>query len=152
MFKKILVAADGSDHANQAVEVAASLSEKFGSKLTVLHIMPHAGSHQIPDELKVFAKVEHLSVNEAEILRSVATAIVERAKDKATSCGAKDVQTAIEIGDAATNIIAYCDNHGIDTVVMGRRGLSDLKGLFLGSVSHKVAQKTECACLTIGRK
>ena len=51
MFKKILVAADGSDHANQAVEVAASLSEKFGSKLTVLHIMPHAGSHQIPDEL-----------------------------------------------------------------------------------------------------
>lgn len=150
MFENILVAVDDSDHANRAVKFAAGLTEKFGSELTVLHVMRHAGSHQIPEDLREFARAEHLSVNEAEILNSIANAIVDRAKEQAKTCGARSIQTAIETGDAATNIIDYCNNHEIDTVVMGRRGLGDLAGLFLGSVSHKVAQKTACACLTVG--
>jgi nucleotide-binding universal stress UspA family protein len=133
MFKNILVAVDGSDHANRAVEFGAGLAEKFESKLTLLHVMPHAGSHRIPDDLKEFARAEHLTVNEAEILSNVADAIVDRGKEQAKSCGAKNIQTAIATGDAATNIINYCKNHEVDTVVMGRRGLGDLAGLFLAA-------------------
>jgi nucleotide-binding universal stress UspA family protein len=150
MFKSILVPVDGSEPAKRAVEVAAKLADKFGSQLTMLHVMPRAGSHQIPDDLKEFARAEHLSVNEAEILQSVATAIVNRAKEQAQSHGARNAQTAIEVGDAATKIIEYSNAHDIDTIVMGRRGLSDLAGLFMGSVTHKVTQQTLRACLTIG--
>ena len=152
MFKSILIAVDGSKHADRAVEFGANLAGKFGSKLTLLHVMPRAGSHLIPDDLREFAKVEHISTNEADIFNNVANAIVGRAKDHAQLCGAKDIHTAIQTGDPAKNIIDYCDNHKIDTVVMGRRGLGDLAGLFLGSVSHKVAQRTECACLTVGEE
>ena len=112
--------------------------------------MPRAGSHQVPDDLKEFARVEHLSVNEAEILQNVATAIVDRAKEQVQSHGAKNTKTAIEVGDPATKIIEYSDAHDIDTIVMGRRGLTDLAGLFMGSVTHKVTQRTIRACLTVG--
>ena len=36
-----------------------------------------------------------------------------------------------------------------DMIVMGRRGLSDLQGLLMGSVSHKVSHLADCACLTV---
>jgi len=150
MFENILMPIDGSEHAKQAVEAAAKLAEKFGSQLTVLHVMPRAGSHRVPDDLKEFARVEHLSANEAQIFSSIAEAIVNRAKDQAQSLGAKNTKTAIEIGDPATKIIDYSNAHDIDTIVMGRRGLSDLAGLFMGSVTHKVTQQTVLACLTIG--
>lgn len=151
MFKNILVAVDGSVHANRAIEYGATLARQFGAKLTLLHVMPRAGSHQVPDDLRHFARIEHVPSTEADILGSVADAIVVQAKDLAQSCGAQSIQTAIETGDATTNIIKYSTSHDIDTIVMGRRGLGDLAGLLLGSVSHKVAQQTKCACLTVGQ-
>ena len=150
MFENILVPVDGSEHAKQAVEAAAKLAGKFDSKVTLLHVMPRAGSHQVPDELKEFARAEHLSVNEAGIFSSMAEAIVSRAKDQAQLLGARNTETAIESGDPATKIIDYSNAYDIDTIVMGRRGLGDLAGLFFGSVSHKVAHGTVRACLTVG--
>ena len=150
MFENILMPIDGSEHAKQAVEAAAKLAEKFGSQLTVLHVMPRAGSHRVPDDLKEFARVEHPSANEAQIFSSIAEAIVNRAKDQAQSLGAKNTKTAIETGDPATKIIDYSNAHDIDIIIMGRRGLGDFAGLLLGSVSHKVAHGTVRACLTVG--
>ena len=150
MFQNILVPVDGSEHAKRAVQAAAELATKFESQLTLLHVMPRAGSHRIPAELQEFARAEHLTVNEAEILQNVATSIVERAKIQAQSEGVKNANTAVEIGDAASRIIEYSEKNAIDTIVMGRRGLSDLAGLFLGSVTHKVSQGTRLTCVTVG--
>ena len=38
---------------------------------------------------------------------------------------------------------------GVNMIVLGSRGLSDLKGFFLGSVSHKVSSRAECTCVTV---
>ena len=55
----------------------------------------------------------------------------------------------LEFGDPAGVLVDYAKAHAIDLIVMGRRGLGDLGGLLLGSVSHKVAQLASCACLTV---
>jgi len=38
---------------------------------------------------------------------------------------------------------------GADVIVMGRRGLSDFTGFFLGSISHKVAHSADCTVVTV---
>ena len=53
------------------------------------------------------------------------------------------------VGDAAQEILSYVEAHPKTLVVMGRRGVSTIRGLLLGSVSHKVAQLAPCPCLTV---
>ena len=46
-------------------------------------------------------------------------------------------------------IAGLAQDRKADAIVMGSRGLSDIKGLFLGSVSHKVSHLAECTCITV---
>jgi nucleotide-binding universal stress UspA family protein len=52
-------------------------------------------------------------------------------------------------GDPAQSILHLAKERGVDTIVMGSRGLSDIKGLFVGSVSHKINHLAECTCITV---
>jgi nucleotide-binding universal stress UspA family protein len=149
MFKKILVAVDGSEHAKQAVTAAGELAKAFGAQLVIMHVMKRMGSDRVPEHLKELERIEHIEVTEADMLRSVADAIVNGAKDTAESAGASDIVTTIDAGNPADQIIAYSNNNDVDMIVLGRRGLSDMASLFLGSVSHKVTQLAPCACLTL---
>ena len=52
-------------------------------------------------------------------------------------------------GKPAEQILEVAGSEGVDMIVMGSRGLSDAKALFLGSVSHKVANHATCTCVTV---
>ena len=149
MFQKILVAVDGSEHAKQAVAVAGAIAKQFGAQLLILHTMKRIGSDRVPSELKELARIEHIEVTEADALRGVAEAIINRAKDAAELAGATNVETTIDSGNPADRVIACCEDNDVDLVVLGRRGLSDVASMFMGSVSHKVTQLAPCPCLTV---
>jgi len=55
----------------------------------------------------------------------------------------------IEDGDPAKRIIECAEKENADTIVMGARGLSDIEGLLLGSVSHKIAHLASCTVITV---
>jgi nucleotide-binding universal stress UspA family protein len=149
MYKKVLVAVDGSEHSQLAVAAAAEIAKSFGAGLVIMHVMKRVGSDRIPEELKELSKIEHILVTEADALSSVADAIMVRAKDAAGPVGVDEIVTTIDVGNPADQILHYCKNNNVDLIVMGHRGLSDMASLFLGSVSHKVAQLAPCACLTV---
>ena len=149
MLRNIVVAADGSDHAKQAVKLASEISVATGARLTILHVLKGENSANIPDDLKEFARVEHVEANDTDWLQGVADKILDDAKDMAKAAGAKDVETRTEVGDPATQIIGYCRANSADLVIVGRRGLGDLQSLVLGSVSHKTSQRAPCACMTV---
>jgi len=174
MFKKILCPTDGSDHAYKALDLAIDLAKKYDAELVILHV-PHRSENI--DALRRFAEIEGLAPNvnpEIDRLRSldfrisVATDsafqdpgissrvlievghhIIEGAKDRAERNGLKNIDARLEIGDPADRILNCVDTENIDCVIMGSRGLNDLKGLFLGSVSHKVANRAHCTCIAV---
>ena len=55
----------------------------------------------------------------------------------------------VEEGDPVERILEAQKREQADLIVLGSRGLGNMKGLLLGSVSHKVAHLAECACLTV---
>jgi len=170
MFKKILCAVDGSDHARKALDLAINLAKTSDAELILIHgLLLNADA----DELQHFAEVEHLTKpvgTEIERIRAVAgrlnygfeepprssrvyveigQSILDRAKIEAKGRGIDNVETILTDADPATQILRCVDERDVDCVVMGSRGLSDMKALFLGSVSHKVLNRAPCTCIVV---
>ena len=148
MSGQILVPVDGSEHAFRALQVACSLSKAEGKSIRLLHVVPNK---DIPEGLKRFAQVEHIH-NSPEYLyeSAIAENVLNEARDQAIAAGTEQVECSVEHGDASRGILEAAASHrDIDTIVMGTRGLSDIQGLVLGSVAHKVAHGADCRVIAV---
>jgi nucleotide-binding universal stress UspA family protein len=173
MFKTILVATDGSDHADHAVRIAGSLAGKYDADLVLIHVLLY---DHLDEGLRHYAEVEGIgqgrplseaipSIPEARfpvsmlpasvgddkdtVLRATADLILQAAKDIAHQQGAKKMRTRVEDGDPAQRILKAAEAENADLIVMGSRGFSDLKGLVVGSVSHKVSHLATCPVMSV---
>jgi len=61
----------------------------------------------------------------------------------------KAVELAVEEGNPAQLILDCAKRTEADMIVMGSRGLGNLRGMLMGSVSHKVSPLAECTCVTV---
>ena len=172
MFKKILCPVDGSDHANKALTLAVDLATKYEARLLLVHVLlRNVNTH----ELKRFAEIEGLTKSvageidrllavdsrveivrlrdletiSAGILVDIGEHILGLAKFQAEKAGVRDVSVAVLDGDSAERILEHAKRERADCIIMGSRGLSDVKGLVLGSVSHKVSNRATCTCITV---
>lgn len=172
MIRTILVPTDGSEHANKAVMLAADIAEKYGARLVLLHVLLRG---RLSDEAKHMAEVEHLAegtgasgpfaanipagaasaLHEAHkqeprvVLEKLGQHLLEGAKALAKEKGVEQITTEIQDGDPVREILACAEREKANLLVMGSRGLSDIKGLLLGSVSHKISQLAPCTCVTV---
>lgn len=143
MFKRIVVAVDGSEPAKHALSVACDLAGKYGSEIHLVHspqletvgIAVGSGAVEIqPDARKI-----------AEAGREV----MEEAKNIAAANGCSAVHSVVGSHDPATDIMSTIDAVKADLVVMGRRGLGGVTSLLMGSVSQKVSHGATCTCMTV---
>ena len=134
MFKKVLVAIDGSDYSRNALPAAIEVAQKFGGELLVLHVSEHDRGRAVafPTE------------SPAEATRLVADA-VKKARDAGLSAKGELLDRAA--GHVAPAIAATAAASSIDLIVMGSRGLSDAQGFLLGSVTHRVMQLVDIPVL-----
>ncbi len=145
MISQILIPVDGSEHSKKALHLGCDLASKYGAAIHLIHItespirehtMALGGSaitlRTSPDELKQAGSRE-----------------LEFAREYATNRGISEVTTEIEEGSPAHRIVESAKETHADMIVMGSRGLSDLAGLLVGSVSHKVTNMAPCTCITV---
>lgn len=147
MSGQILVPVDGSEHAFRALEVACSLAKVEDKTIRLLHVVP---SKDIPEGLKRFAAVEHLH-DPPEYLYETAIAdnIFNAARAKAANLGLEHVDCSVEHGDPSGGILEVASREKVDSIVLGTRGLSDIQGIVLGSVAHKVSHGAACRVITV---
>lgn len=148
-IKTILHPTDGSESARKAFEFACELAQERKARLLILHVQQRHGSERIPPELEQFSEVEHIRASEARLLRAAAEYIVDGAKTAARNMGLASVDAEVIEGDPAREIVDTALSRKVDAIVMGSRGLGDLEGLLLGSVSHKVAHTAPCSCVIV---
>lgn len=132
MYKKLLVAVDGSEVALKAVENAKALATATGGELLLLHVNNSAPESAQHKRIGIVADVPHTENLELvnEVLEIMAGSPVK-------------FKLLTAVGHPATEILHSAEEYGCDTIVMGSRGLGSITKLFLGSVSSEVINKSE---------
>lgn len=146
MFKTILVAVDGSDHALKAVDIAADLAQKYDARLVLLSVFKHLSALETTHSLVRSEK--ELGSAEAT-MHDFAKEAVKTAKERAKERGAQKIESFTKEGRPARTIVAVAKEKDADAIIMGNRGLGDFSGFMLGSVSHKVSALAECTVITV---
>ena len=145
MFEKILVAVDGSDRGQEALEVAIGMQKAFKSELLILtvyreHNMWKASVSMVNPELLG-------STDQA--LQEYAKEVAEKSKEYAQKQGVKQVRAFYMGGGPARTIVKFSNDHDVNLIVLGSRGLSDSERYMLGSVSHKVTSTSDRPVLVV---
>ncbi|MFN2353315.1 MAG: universal stress protein [Desulfopila sp.] len=136
--KKIVAAIDGSEHSDKIVDTAIEYSTMAEAKIILVYchrkFSPHMGQLQMEKEIPLIKKesqqlldpyIERLQKNTIEVEQRL-----------------MEEPAGEVIADIAT--IEKCD-----LIIMGSRGLTNLAGLIVGSVTNQVLQTAPCSVLVV---
>ncbi|WP_010269659.1 universal stress protein [Paenibacillus senegalensis] len=134
MYRKILVAIDGSHHSLKACEHTLELAERFpGATVYLLHVIG------IREGLEGEVSTELL-----DEMMAIMKPFLKLGREKGITC-----ETLFLHGEAGPIIIEHAEQNSFDLIVMGSRGLGSLKELVLGSVSQKVIKHVRCPVMIV---
>jgi nucleotide-binding universal stress UspA family protein len=126
------------------------MAKQSGAQLIVLHVVPY---EPMSEALRAFADAEDLPVEEEEgryhYARTLGDHLTRSAEARTRAKGLNNVAGRTVEGKPADQILEVADTEGVDMIFIGSRGLSDARAVFLGSVSHKVANHAACTCVTV---
>ena len=130
-IREILVPVDGSENSIRATTFAMEMAEAMSIGVRLFYVFPAASVEVIG-----IAGMSRSDIDQA------AQAAAQRAFDK-TREGVGEamidkVEQETSVGDPAEEIIRFTEDDDSVLVVIGRRGLSRMRSLMLGSVSDKV--------------
>ena len=145
MLEKILVAVDGSEYSQKALEFACELAERFSSTLHVIHVPQGPAA----DRVMVLGGASVMIHAGREQLEKAGRTLIEAAREIVEDRLPDRVTAELRGGDPAEEILKSAEENASDCIVLGSRGLGGFGGLLLGSVSHKVNHSAPCTCITV---
>ncbi|AEG15116.1 universal stress protein [Desulfofundulus sp. TPOSR] len=144
MYRKMLVPVDGSHRAALAAEHGAQLAKHFKAHLTIFHVIPPLPPYvnKYEDRLgEVYHNIEkQMEENGKEILN--------RVKEELAHYGL-DLEVKSVWGNPAEEICREAREGRYDIIIMGSRGLGEIRGYLMGSVSNRVVRHAPCPVLIV---
>ena len=133
LLERILVAVDGSKHADRALEYAVQIAKNFRVDLALLHVeddkLIRVGGPQVLDCIGTVG--ECILENAAKIIRGV------------------PFSKFLMYSNPAETIIKMAQKGKIDLIVVGSRGVSSVKRFLLGSVSDDISMHARSSVLIV---
>jgi len=123
-FRNILVATDGSGHANAAVSEALAIAKSSGSHIIVLS--------------------SYFLDNELEEAKSTVNKVIKMAQDEGV-----DFEALTPRGRPYDAIVETAGGRAVDLIVMGAYGKTGLRKFLMGSSTEKVVGLAGCAVLVV---
>ncbi len=147
---RILLATDGSESALRAAELSGQLSRHMGAVVDIVHVvrdndLSYPGLYGYITDYPDLE--EYYAIRRAAMESAGSRIVTETARIVEDAGGSVDHEEVV-VGDPAHQIVETANLLKSDLIVMGRRGLGEIGGLVLGSVSHKVAQLSEKTLIT----
>lgn len=142
MSKEILVPVDGSESSVRAAQFAIQLAASMGVGVRLLYVLPADSI-----ELVGMAGMSRADIEQAG--QSSARRAFDAVREGLDAGNVASVEEQVAVGDPAEEIIARAERDAPVLVVIGRRGLSRIKTLMLGSVSDKVIRHAKCPVTVI---
>jgi nucleotide-binding universal stress UspA family protein len=136
LFTHILVAVDGSPQSEKTVRIAIDLARRYESHVNVVHVREH----------------ERYEGSDVDLGPPVpAQQLVEGVLTQFRDAGleARGTIRRVDPGHTSDQIVEAARDSGADLIIMGSRGMGEIKSLLLGGVANKVVQHATCPVLLV---
>lgn len=146
MYKRILVATDGSDLSHKAIEQAIALAALCGAELTAVTVVPHYPRSYYDGSLPLTnEEVERVEKHWADGGHKILDAV--RAAGSAKGVAVSDVVVKSDL--VADAIVETAKKHGADLIVMASHGRKGVSRLLLGSETQQVLTHSQVPVLVL---
>jgi len=147
---RILCAVDGSEYAQWGVQALQALAEREPNQVILLHVIDTSALKKAKGRNPAALKRALAAMEKAggHLLRDAERAARVALGQAATGPRTK-FRRLLARGPLAATIVRQARRLKADLIVMGSRGLSDVKGFLLGSISRRVAAISPCAVLVV---
>jgi len=139
LFKKILIATDGSKRTQNAVETGLEIARVHQSKVSAVYVVDTVTFTSVPMDVTW--------ENMYQLLKEEGEEAVGRVK--AAAPAGIDVETHVLEGNPALEITKFAKDNDCDLIVVGTLGKSGIDRILLGSVAEKVVRIAPCPVLVI---
>ncbi len=139
MFKKILLAYDGSEGAERALAAGIELAQVHEAELTALAVQ---------ERLPRFSGTIDEVQEEKEFANQQYTRMLDGAQAQARAAGVK-LRTLMRPGHPAKTIVEVAKQGDFDLILVGHTGLSQVWATFLGTTAEKVSRHAPCSVLIV---
>jgi nucleotide-binding universal stress UspA family protein len=141
MFRKILIATDGSETSQKASKMGVELAQKHGAQIVVVYVADTSRLGYLPDYIQYSGMIRELMLKEG---KDATDQVEDLAKEEGVGC-----EKIILEGRPSDELLRLSNEAGVDLLVMGSVGRGGLDRFLLGSVAEKVTQHSKVPVLLV---
>lgn len=152
MYKKILVAFDGSEASKHALDHTVNIAEQFGAEIFILSVVPRVMMPVFPDEgfgAAPITAAQDMSEYQSKMRGIYDKSLDDAKKDINENFPDLKVTTILLEGRPSATIVSEADEQNVDLIVIGSRGIGGITGWILGSTSRNVVESCTKPILVI---
>lgn len=139
MFKKILVAYDGSEGAKKALKTAINLAKEYNAEIHSISV-----EEGVPHYAATIGEIEEFRKEANEYFRKINDEAIEEAKKAGI-----ELHVKVQAGHEVETIVHYAKEGNFDLLVIGFMGHSKIFGRVWGSTSQNITKLSPCTVMVV---